>query len=120
MLVKEAIERSYLAPLRDLLTIHVGEAVAVQVILNGAQRDGGATTPPLGEKVGTRTRVQHAPYTPDPDPKGRPDWISAERWETLPTILRATLIGSTLADGQVQAASPYLGRILRMVRGRGR
>ena len=44
-LVKEAIESRYLAPLRELLTMQVGEAVMVQVILQGAQHDDGPVLP---------------------------------------------------------------------------
>jgi hypothetical protein len=54
---------------------------------------------------------QEAPMEMEAD--GRPAWIAADRWARLPPLLRAALIGSTLVDGCVHIASPYLDRMLR-------
>jgi hypothetical protein len=109
--VKEAIEGKYRAPLRDLLTMHIGEAVTLQVILNGAH-DADPAVPRLGNQVSIALDAQDVPPNSDSAPNRRPDWIRVERWETLPAMLRAALIGSTLSDGQVHAASPYVDRLL--------
>jgi hypothetical protein len=107
--VKEAIEGRYRAPLRNLLTQYVGSVVTLQVILNGAHD---APAAPVDNHTVRHPAVQHAPCTPDASPTNRPDWICAERWETLPAMLRAALIGSTVVDGHVHAASPYAVQLL--------
>src|SRR5205085_9040243 len=43
--IKEAIEAKYHALLRDLLTMHVGEPMRVQVILDGAHDDHPGVSP---------------------------------------------------------------------------
>jgi len=49
----------------------------------------------------------------DSPPKApSPDWIAADRWVTLPLMLRAALIGSTLQQGVVQGATPMTNRLL--------
>ena len=110
--VKEAIEGNYRAPLRDLLTMHVGEPIMVQVILDGAH-DHRPATSLVCNQVGTAIAAANPPCIPDSAPNNRPDWIRTERWETLPVMLRAVLIGSTVGDGQVHAVSPYLDQLLQ-------
>jgi hypothetical protein len=110
-LVKEAIEGKYRVPLRNLLTMHIGEAVTLQVILNGAH-DADPAVPPVRNQVSIAPDAQNVPPNSDSAPNRRPDWIRVEHWEALPAMLRAALIGSTLEDGQMHAASPYLGRLL--------
>jgi hypothetical protein len=44
----------------------------------------------------------------------RPDWISAVQWATLPAMLRAALIGSTVVNGTVETVSPHLTRLIAM------
>ena len=110
--VKEAIEGNYRALLRDLLTMHVGEPIMVQVILDGAH-DHRPATSLVCNQVGTAIGAANPPCIPDSVPNNRPDWIRAERWETLPVMLRAVLIGSTVGDGQVHAVSPYLDQLLQ-------
>lgn len=109
-LVKEAIESRYFALLRDTIAQYVGESLSVRVVLQGRQRTVGATSPWLDESAGKRNLV--SAVSPESHLDERPDWIGVERWETLPTLLRAMLRGATLIDGQVQAASPYLDQVL--------
>ena len=47
-----------------------------------------------------------------PAPDHRPDWISVKQWATLPAMLRAALIGSTVIDGTLQAVSPHLAQLI--------
>ena len=102
--VKSALEDCYLGQLRELLTMYVGEALEVRVILNpSAPAQGTRPAPP----------ATSAEPTVLPEPAERPDWIAAERWAALPSMLRAALIGSALVDGELQIASPYLDRLLR-------
>jgi hypothetical protein len=109
--VKEAIEGKYCAPLRDMLAMNINEAVTLRVVLNGAQENH-PVTPPLCNQVGIVSPAAQVTNSPDSAPNSRPDWIRAERWETLPAMLRAALIGSTVEDGLLHAASPYVDRLL--------
>lgn len=111
--VKEAIEGRYRARLRDLLSMHVGEAVAVRVILDGAQ-DTRSAVSPVDTQIGAVTQVKDVLRAPERDPSNRPDWISAERWGALPAMLRAALIGSSVEDGQIRAVSPDMERLLQL------
>jgi len=103
-LAKAAIEDRYLGMLRDLLSMFAGEPLEVRVILNpSALPEGGeapAHSPPAqAEAVASTT-------------DGCPTWIAAERWPTLPAMLRAALAGSDLIDGAVRGRSPYLSWLL--------
>jgi hypothetical protein len=49
---------------------------------------------------------------PAPAPEYRPEWISANEWITLPAMLRAALLGSTMTEGTLQMVSPHLARLL--------
>jgi hypothetical protein len=109
--VKEAIEGKYRAQVRNLLTLHVGAPVTVRVMLHGAH-DAVPGAPPVENQAGIAPSAAHVPYTPDSAANRRPDWICAERWDTLPAMLRAALIGSTMEDGQVHATSSYVDRLL--------
>jgi len=84
------------------------------VILNGACPEGVGTAVPDQEQTPAPSSTEPpSPPEPAPDPALRPTWISVERWDILPAMLRAVLIGATLIDGSVHAASPYLDRLLR-------
>lgn len=67
--VKQALERRLIGQLRDALALELQSTVAVRVILAGA--------------------------THPPSPGGgleRPAWISPERWQALPALVRAALV----------------------------
>jgi hypothetical protein len=83
----------------------------VQVILDGAH-DHRPAASSVCNQVGIAPPPAQVPCIPNSAPSSRPDWIRAERWEPLPVMLRAALIGSTVEDGQVHAASPYVDRLL--------
>jgi len=103
-MVKEAIEARYLGALRDLLTLHIGDAVQVHIVLN----------PNMPEQASGTTVVAMPKSLPDaaPDMDARPDWVAAERWVALPVMLRAALDGATLVEGEVVGRVPYLSRLL--------
>lgn len=110
---KDGIERRYLAALRDLLTMHVGETVEVRVILNGAEMINSAESAAQQDHTCASVSTPSATPSTAADPARRPDWISVERWAGLPTLLRAALIGSILVGGAVRAKSLHLDRLLR-------
>jgi hypothetical protein len=41
-----------------------------------------------------------------------PSWIAAARWLTLPLMLRAALLGSTLEQGILRGATPVMTGLL--------
>ena len=88
---KLQVERSMLGPVRQLL-LEQNDRRDVRIVVRPAA--------PLPAQ---------ARETPE---NNRPPWICAERWEVLPRMLRATLIGSRLGQGEVYAASPYLQQTL--------
>ena len=121
-MVKDAIERRFLGQLRDLLTMHVGEPIEVGVILNSSAPAYSAVSPQPPASESPSSIAQHPELkTQNSELKTQnselktepPSWIGAERWDSLPAMLRAALIGSTLASGEIQAVSPHLDRLLR-------
>lgn len=78
--------------LRDLIGLHVDEAVDVRVTLNPH-----APAPKA-------TALDYLPHPPTPNSEP-PAWIAAERWAELPVMLRAALVGSQLVDGEVRGRS---------------
>jgi len=104
---KDGLEQRYTALLRELLRSCLGDPMQVRITIHDhgsvaqAQSDAARATPPVDAL---------APATPD----HRPDWISADDWITLPAILRAALIGSTVEGGAIQAISPHLTRLIEM------
>jgi hypothetical protein len=117
-LVKETIESRYLAALRDLFRSYVGEPIEVRVILSprmspGAARSVAPASPQLPSPAPLASPVPPQVRAAEPEMEGRPGWICAERWQALPAILRATLIGSVVVDGVVQAKSPYLNQLIK-------
>jgi hypothetical protein len=104
-LAKAAIDDCYLGMLRDLLSMFAGEPLEVRVILNPSAP---------AEAGGAPASNAPAPAESDkPNIDGCPTWIAAERWVTLPAMLRAALAGSELVDGAVQCRSPHLSRVLQ-------
>jgi len=113
--VKEGLEQRYTAPLGDLLTTLLDAPTRVRVIvrdevsMSQAQPEAedamltGTEATELGEN-------RKMPSTSTPE--YRPDWISADQWVTLPAMLRAALLGSTMTDGTLQAVSPHMARLL--------
>jgi len=105
-LAKAAIEDRYLGMLRDLLSMFAGEPLEVRVILN-------PSAPVEKGRVPAGNVPEHA--EPDiPNTDGCPTWIAAERWATLPVMLRAALAGSELLGGEVRCRSPHLSQVLRV------
>jgi hypothetical protein len=119
-MVKDGLERHYAGTLRDVLRMLVGSPIQVRIV-NGEQ---GAVA---GSADEVQEQAEPSPVDPQegvaptnaagqsmqlPAPDHRPDWISANQWVTLPTMLRAALIGSTVRDGVVQAISPHLTRLI--------
>jgi hypothetical protein len=116
-LQKETIESRYLAALRDLLRSRVGEPIEVRVILSrgmSAEAAGSVASvrPQLPSPMPVTSPAPHLIRAAAAEPEDRPPWLCAERWQALPTMFRAALIGSVLVDGAVQAKSPYLKRLL--------
>jgi len=111
--IKEVIEGKYRSQLRDLLAMRINEPVTLRVVLNGTQ-DAAPVTPPDGMQITIAPSVAQVPNTPDSASNSRPDWIGAERWDMLPAMVRAALIGSTLEDSQIRAASPYWDQLLHV------
>jgi len=104
-LAKAAIEDRYLGMLRDLLGTFTGEPLEVRVLLNPnapAERRG---APAANAPAHAESDVSNL--------EGCPPWIAAERWATLPAMLRAALASSELVDGEVRCRSPHLGRVLQ-------
>jgi hypothetical protein len=105
--IKDGLEQRYTAPLRELLRSCLGEPMRVRITIHDH-----------GSVALTQSDAARAIYPTDAlasvAPDHRPDWISADDWTTLPAILRAALIGSTVERGAVQAISPYLTRLLEM------
>lgn len=93
--VKAALEDRHLSMLRDLIGLHVGEAIEVRVALNPH-----APTP------------RPAPVAQPAETEGRPSWIAAERWAELPALLRAALVGAELVDGAVRGRDAFVSRLL--------
>lgn len=113
VLAKERIENRFIAALRDLLVLHVGEPIRVRVLLNGVEQ--------IEEIFSSPTALQSPDLAPTAAPtmstvdlEGRPDWISLDRWQGLPAMMRAALRGSTLTDGEVQAKTTYMSDLLRL------
>lgn len=119
--VKDAIERRFLGQLRDLLTMHVGEAIEVRVILNPHAPEASALAAAprlvaldsLAATAGDAPAGTHPETAAPPSVESCPAWIAAERWVELPIMLRAALAGSELVDGEVRGRTPYLSTLLR-------
>jgi DnaA-like protein len=134
--IKDGLEQRYITPLSDLLTALLGASIHVHVTVQveaegtdqytgsvggaapavvlaqspAAQARSGAEEAAASTEVPVAVSAPSAPPAPAPD--HRPDWISAGQWTALPAMLRAALIGSTVADGVVQAISPHLTSLL--------
>jgi hypothetical protein len=111
-LIKQAIEDRYLGALRELLAMYAGQALDLRVILNPSApvQTSTAQDEPAGCTSPAESFDSSQPPTRDSQP---PSWIAAERWVVLPAMLRAALLGSTIVDREIQAASPYLSRLLQ-------
>jgi DnaA N-terminal domain len=114
--VKDGLER-YTASLRELFSSLLDAPIQVRVTVHGevpfdqVQRDSARIDVPTTEALASTTNPM-ALAAPTPD--HRPGWISAEQWPTLPAMLRAALIGSTVMDGIVQVRSLHLARLIEM------
>jgi hypothetical protein len=109
--VKEGLEQRYTAPLGDLLTTLLDAPTRVRVIV---QDELPVTEAQFEAEGATIIITKDVKAPPAPAPAHRPDWISAARWVTLPAMLRAALIGSTVADGMIQAISPHLTNLIEI------
>jgi hypothetical protein len=107
--IKSGLEQ-YTAPLRALLVSLLGTSVQVRVTIH----DDVPAVHGQSAAVGVAALTRDIPSSATASPDHRPDWISAGQWATLPAMLRAALIGSTVADGMVQAVSPHLTRLIEM------
>jgi hypothetical protein len=113
--VKEGLEQRYTAPLSDLITTLLNAPTRVHIIVHDAvsvtqaQSEAEDATLTITEAA---VPAEGRKMPPASVPEYRPDWISANQWVTLPTMLRAALIGSTMTDGTLQAVSPHLARLL--------
>jgi hypothetical protein len=86
-----------------------GFPVQLRIIIGALHRElEPAADPPAMPQAGVAPPAARAP-----DPDHRPGWIGAERWDGLPAMLRAALIGSAAIDGEIRAASPHMDRVLR-------
>jgi DnaA N-terminal domain len=114
--VKDGLER-YTASLRELLSSLLDMHIQVRMTIHGEVPSAQGQTTAAG--VDATTTEAQAPATApkalaSPAPDHRPHWISAEQWVTLPAVLRAALIGSTVANGTIQTISPHLARLIEM------
>jgi hypothetical protein len=113
--VKEGLEQRYTAPLADLLTTLLDAPTRVHIIVHDevlitqAQSEAEAITQTNTEAIAPAVERQTSPASA---PEYRPDWICAHVWVTLPSMLRAALIGSNMTDGTLQAVSPHMARLL--------
>ena len=115
--VKAAIEGRYLAALRHLIELQVGETLQVRIILKDTRPHADQAGAPLQRRTAEPQRSPEQTERPDvsgmnPGSGGRPAWISPACWDRLPAMFRAALLGSTLVDGVVQAKSSYIRRLL--------
>jgi hypothetical protein len=119
--VKEGLENRYAGALRELIRMLVGFPIQMRIVIHEQNTAAG----PVDEVQELAVPVPNPPEeaaladavgqsTPPPAADPRPDWISAAQWGTLPAMLRAALIGSTVVDGTVQALSPHLTKLIEM------
>lgn len=117
--VKESIERCYAGMLCAVITMLIGSSIRLRIVIG--QQDA-AVRPDSAQRLVPTIRSDRlqgiapicAPVqsTTSSEVAQRPDWITAESWATLPAMLRAALLGSTLRDGKVRAISPYLDQLI--------
>jgi hypothetical protein len=115
--IKNGLEQRYTPLLCELLTEYIGAPIQLRVIVHderllvkeqlAATAIDAATTEALAPAMDSKMLAP-------PASNHRPDWISVEQWTALPTMLRAALIGSTLAEGKVLAISPHLTMLIEM------
>jgi hypothetical protein len=118
--VKDGLENRYAGALREAIRMLVGFPIQLRFVIREqhvatrpVNEVDELATPPAGppeESVPTIAAQQASPSAIG----HRPDWISAAHWSSLPTMLRAALIGATLSDGIVQAISPRLTRLIEL------
>ena len=119
--VKEGIENRYAGALREVFKMLVGFSIQLRFVIREqsvAARLVGevqelAVIPPDPPEEAAPTIAADQEVRPSAIDH-RPGWISAAHWGSLPTMLRAALIGATLSDGAVQAISPHLTRLIKM------
>jgi hypothetical protein len=99
-LVKAGLENRYAGALREAITALLGSPIQLRIVVHGP----GASAETIGA-----TRNKSAPMDDQ-----RPGWIDAARWSNLPAMLRAALLGSTVACGKLKAASPQLNRLIEL------
>lgn len=118
-LVKDGLENRYAGALRELLRMLVGFPIQVRIVIHERDVATGHAEEMQEPDVPTPASPQATvpvdvagPSMQPPAPDYRPGWISANQWVRLPTVLRATLIGSTMTDGAVHAISPQLTELI--------
>jgi hypothetical protein len=114
--IKEGLER-YTASLRGLLSSLLNAPIQVRIIIGGQAPLAQLPTAAAGFDAATMdaqlpTMAPKALTSPTAD--HCPGWIGAELWASLPAMLRAALIGSTLVDEKLVAISPHLARLIEM------
>jgi chromosomal replication initiation ATPase DnaA len=110
--IKDGLEQRYSVPLGDLLTALLGSPTQVRVIVHDELAAAQAPATAAGAGVSSIDAQPPTATHSTPAPDHRPDWIRADQWSSLPAMLRAALIGSTVIEGAVQAISPHLTRLI--------
>jgi hypothetical protein len=111
---KETLENRYLGLLREILEDHVGCAIQVRIRLQGARIESDCA--PGSRSTHAAAREQISADLPSPlvvEHDSCPAWLELARWEALPRMLRAALIGSTMEDGVVHGKTDYLHGLLQ-------
>jgi hypothetical protein len=113
--IKETLENRYLGLLREILEYHLGCPVQVRIRLQGARTESDYAHDPRSTIRATACdrRAIDMPSTAAVEHDTRPAWIELARWEMLPRMLRAALIGSTLEEGVVRGKTDYLHCLLQ-------
>jgi len=119
VVVKEGLENRYAGALREAIRMLVGFPVRLRLIIREADADARPVSevqelavPPPDRPEKVAPTIAAELVAPAAAVDHRPDWITATHWDTLPVMLRAALIGSTLSDGAIQAVSPHLTRLI--------
>ncbi len=117
--VKDGLENRYAGALCEVIRMLVGFPIQLRFVIREQNVAAGPvdevnelaapSSEPPDEAAPTIAAEQEAPASAV---NHRPDWIGAAHWGTLPTMLRAALIGATLSDGTVQAVSSHLTRLI--------
>jgi len=118
-LLKAGLENRYGGALCELIRMLVGFPIQLRVVIGrldaatGSADEVQAPAAPLLELSEENAPMNAAGQSLQPPAVDhRPDWISANQWVTLPIMLRAALIGSTVSDGTIQVISPHLARLI--------